>query len=207
MNSEYEKRLTSGLESLGITLSGEQIARQIEFLQLMQKWNRTFNLTAIRSIETAINLHLIDSLTILPHIHGQSVLDVGTGAGLPGIPLAIARSNLEFILLDSNIKKTRFVQQAIIELDIKNVHVVTSRIEDFKSHLGFDSIVVRAFASLPEILNKCSGLLNPGGRILAQKGQLPLEEIESLETSSVRIHRLEIPEIMAERHLIELMVG
>lgn len=197
-------RLAEGAAALGLPVSPGQRERLLAFLFLMQKWNRSFNLTAIRDLRTAVDLHFLDSLTLLPHLHGRRILDVGTGAGLPGIPLAILAQEREFVLLDSNAKKTRFVQQAVIELDLKNVDVVTSRVEQYRPHQGFDTVLARAFAGLGEIWAATARLVAPGGRVLAQKGRLPGEEIESVSGPTVRIHRLTIPGLDVERHLIEL---
>jgi 16S rRNA (guanine527-N7)-methyltransferase len=203
---ELDRRLAEGMAALGLPHSPEQRERLLAYLALMQKWNRTYNLTAIRDLRTAVDLHLLDSLTLMPHLHGARILDVGTGAGLPGIPLAIMSGDKEFVLLDSNAKKTRFVQQAVIELELKNVDVATARVEQYRPACGFDTVLARAFASLDEILARTARLLTPHGRILAQKGQLPRDEIENLKDHPVRVHRLAIPGLDLERHLIEIEV-
>jgi 16S rRNA (guanine527-N7)-methyltransferase len=204
---KLDRRLAEGLTALGISAAPEQQARLMAFLALMQKWNRTYNLTAIRDLRTAVDLHLLDSLTAWPYLHGGRILDVGTGAGLPGIPLAIVSEGQRFVLLDSNAKKTRFVQQAVIELGLKNVDVVTARVEQYRPECGFDTVLARAFASLGEIVAATERLLAPHGRILAQKGQWPQEEIENLKNHAVRVHRLAIPGLDVERHLVEITAG
>jgi 16S rRNA (guanine527-N7)-methyltransferase len=204
---KLDRRLAEGLAALGISAAPEQQARLMAFLALMQKWNRTYNLTAIRDLRTAVDLHLLDSLTAWPYLHGGRILDVGTGAGLPGIPLAIVSEGQRFVLLDSNAKKTRFVQQAVIELGLKNVDVVTARVEQYRPECGFDTVLARAFASLGEIVAATERLLAPHGRILAQKGQWPQEEIENLKNHAVRVHRLAIPGLDVERHLVEITAG
>jgi 16S rRNA (guanine527-N7)-methyltransferase len=177
----------------------------LAFLVLLQKWNRHYNLTAIRDLDAAIELHLLDSLALAPFLRGVSVLDVGTGAGLPGIPLAMVATDKRFWLLDASAKKTRFIRHAAIELGLINVEVVTARVEDFvPPDRGFDNVLARAFAGLGEIWALTSRLLAPGGRILAQKGQLPKAEIEDLADCPVAVHRLSIPGLDAERHLIEM---
>jgi 16S rRNA (guanine527-N7)-methyltransferase len=204
---ELSRRLAEGMAVLGVPASSEQRERLLAFLALMQKWNRTYNLTAIRDLRTAVDLHLLDSLTAWPYLHGRRILDVGTGAGLPGIPLAIVSGDKSFVLLDSNAKKTRFVQQAVIELELKNVDVVTARVEQYRPERGFDTVLARAFASLGEILAATERLVAPHGRILAQKGQWPREEIENLKDRIVRVHRLAIPGLDVERHLVEITAG
>lgn len=198
------RRLTDGLAVLDVPTTLEQRECLLAFLALMQKWNRAYNLTAIRDLPTAVDLHLLDSLTLWPYLHGERVLDVGTGAGLPGIPLAITAPAKSFTLLDSNAKKTRFVQQAIIELGLKNVDVITARVEQYRPAGRFDTILARAFASLDAIVAGTAGLLAPHGRILAQKGQRPDDEIQTLQERTALIHRLAIPGLDVERHLIEI---
>jgi 16S rRNA (guanine527-N7)-methyltransferase len=193
-----------GLSALGVPVTVEQRGQLLAFLALMQKWNRTYNLTAIRNPETAVDLHLLDSLTVWPHLHGARILDVGTGAGLPGIPLAVVSPERVFVLLDSNAKKTRFVRQAVIELGLKNVDVVTARVEQYRPENRFDTVLARAYASLGDIRATTVRLLAPHGKILAQKGQVPGDEIATLKDHSVRVHRLGIPGLGVERHLIEI---
>jgi 16S rRNA (guanine527-N7)-methyltransferase len=200
-------RLAEGMAALDVPASPEHRERLLAFLALMQKWNRAYNLTAIRDLRTAVDLHLLDSLTTWPYLHGGRILDVGTGAGLPGIPLAIVSEDKKFVLLDSNAKKTRFVQQAVIELGLKNVDVVAARVEQYRPERGFDTVLARAFASLGEIAAATERLLAPHGRILAQKGQWPQEEIENIKDRAVRVHRLAIPGLDVERHLVEITAG
>lgn len=195
------------MTALEIPFTPEQGKKLLAFLRLVQKWNRLYNLTAIRDPRTAVDLHLLDSLTVWPYLHGERILDVGTGAGLPGIPLAIMSGDRSFILLDCNAKKTRFVQQAIIELGLSNAKVVTSRVEEYHPERGFDTILARAYANLAEIFAGTRRMLAPGGMILAQKGQLPENEIRSLKDCVVDTHILNIPGLDVERHLIEIAVG
>ena len=201
-----ERILSDGLEAMNIAYSTKQLNCLLEFLGLLQKWNRVYNLTSIDSPVERVRMHLLDSLAVLPYLQGISVLDVGTGAGLPGLPLALFSPDREFTLLDSNAKKTRFVRQAAIELGLANVNVVHERIELFRTSNGFDSILARAFANLPELTGQTIRLLNPGGVILAQKGKLPQDELILLENAVVEVFSLEIPGIDAERHLIAIKV-
>lgn len=204
---DLERRLAEGMDALALPHTPEQRAKLLGFLDLMQKWNRAYNLTAIRDLPTAVDLHLLDSLTVGPYLQGGRVLDVGTGAGLPGIPLAILCVDRAFTLLDSNAKKTRFVQQAVIELGLKNVDVVTARVEQYRPGHGFDTVLARAFASLQDIVATTARLLAPEGRILAQKGVWPQEEIQPLKDhAAVRVHKLAIPGLNVERHLVDIMM-
>lgn len=201
-----EKRLAGGLEAMGVAASPGQRARLLDFLHLLRKWNRVYNLTSITDAAEMVPLHLLDSLAVLPHLRGGRVLDVGTGAGLPGIPLALLSPEKSFTLLDSNAKKTRFVQQAAIELGLANVRVEHARIERYQPAEGFDTVLARAFASLPDIVREVARLLNPGGLILAQKGKLPAEEIKALPSAAVDVFPLRVPGVDAARHLIAIQI-
>ncbi|CAI8879694.1 16S rRNA (guanine(527)-N(7))-methyltransferase RsmG [Methylocaldum szegediense] len=200
-------RLSEGISALDIPSTQEQQRKLLAFLRLIDKWNRVYNLTAIRDLRTGVDLHLLDSLTVWPYLRGERIIDVGTGAGLPGIPLAIMSGSRHFVLLDSNAKKTRFVQQAVIELGLPNVEVITTRVEDYRPERAFDTVVTRAYASLADILAKTRRLLIPRGVILAQKGQLPEKEVQSVKHCTVRTHKLTIPGLDVERHLVEIAIG
>lgn len=189
---------------MGVSATAEQRGRLLDFLRLLRKWNRVYNLTAIDQPLDMVRLHLLDSLALLPYLDGARVLDVGTGAGLPGIPLAVLAPQRAFTLLDSNAKKTRFVRQAAIELGLANVQVEHARIEHYRPPQGFDLILARAFASLADIVGETARLLKPGGTILAQKGKLPEEEINALENVTIETFPLAVPGIDAQRHLIAI---
>lgn len=195
--------LVSGLESLQLNLSENQIDQLLAFVLLIEKWNKAYNLTAIRNREDMVNMHLLDSLSVLPYIEGGRVIDIGTGAGLPGIPLAIARPETAFTLLDSNSKKTRFVQQAVIELKLNNVDVQLGRVENYYPETLFTTAITRAFATLPEIVKLSSHLLGKDGILLAMKGQKADTEVAQLSAKTSLIP-LSIPEIKAERYLIKI---
>jgi 16S rRNA (guanine527-N7)-methyltransferase len=195
------KILIDGLTILNINYDEIQIALVLKFLNLIEKWNKAYNLTAIREREEMARLHILDSLAILPHLHGQRLIDIGTGAGLPGIPLAIFRPEMEFVLLDSNAKKTRFVQQAVLELGLKNVTVINSRVEDYQPLQRFDSVTCRAFAGIRDILQLTAHLLAEDGMLLAMKGQQPLEQLTDLN-HACRIIPLAVPQVEAERCLV-----
>ncbi len=200
----WRDQLNSGLSEMGIQLSEGQQRQLLDYLTLLLKWNRAYNLTAIRDPNEMVSRQLLDSLSILHLIKGAKVLDVGTGAGLPGIPLAIACPEKGFTLLDSNGKKTRFVQQAKLELGLQNIQVMQSRVEALPAKTRFETITSRALASLPRTLQWCSHLIAEGGCLLAMKGTLPKEEIAQLETDGNRIetHHLQVPGTPGERHAL-----
>jgi 16S rRNA (guanine527-N7)-methyltransferase len=195
--------LESGLNTLNLPHNTEQIEQLLAFIKLIAKWNKAYNLTAVRNNEDMARLHILDSLAILPHIEGKRVIDIGTGAGLPGIPLAIFLPDVEFVLLDSNAKKTRFVQQVILELKLKNVSVIHSRVEQYRPELGFDTITTRAFANLPDMVKMTAHLLSPNGVLLAMKGQIPEAELAELNTNSTLI-KINVPDVEAERCLVRI---
>ncbi|MEN9755916.1 MAG: hypothetical protein RL755_103 [Pseudomonadota bacterium] len=205
MNQD-EKLLRDGLSALHISINDEMISKLLAFIYLIEKWNKAYNLTAIRHREDMVNLHLLDSLAILPHLKGQRIMDVGTGAGLPGIPLAICRPDITFHLIDSNAKKTRFVQQAILELKLPNVNVTHSRIEEFMVESHFDMVLTRAFASLPEIIDLTQHVLGENGVLLCMKGQIPQEELVGIGAKTTLIS-LNVPHIEAERCLVKIQVS
>jgi len=196
--------LVSGLESLSLPLDEDKIEQLLAFIKLIDKWNKAYNLTAIRNMEDMVRLHLLDSLAILPFIEGKRVIDIGTGAGLPGIPLAIYLPGIEFTLLDSNAKKTRFVQQVILELKLKNVSVCHNRVEQYHPEKSFDTAITRAFAGLSDIVEMTAHLLNKDGVLLAMKGQNPdLPKLESAKTTLISVN---VPGITAERCLVRIQL-
>jgi len=175
----------------------------VNYLALLNKWNKAYNLTAVRDPEMMVSRQLLDSLSILPWIKGPRILDVGTGAGLPGIPLAIAIPEFEFALLDSNGKKTRFIKQAVHELGLKNVSVIQDRVEAVKMTEGFDTIVSRAFADLHLMLKLTAHLRKPDGQWAAMKASLDEIQPEILAPElSLETHVLSIPEETGQRHLV-----
>ncbi len=176
----------------------------IQYLDLLARWTKVFNLTRIRDPKEMILLHLLDSLAIHPYLHGTRIIDVGTGAGLPGIPLALMHPEKMFVLIDSNSKKTRFLTQAIHTLNLTNVEIIHSRCEDFRPELPFDSIVSRAFASLRVMLEATQHLTDQHGRFLAMKGMYPEQEIQALPQGFkvLATHNLVIHGLDAKRHLV-----
>ena len=200
------KQLETGLGALGIPLSASARTSLLEYCDLISKWNKTYNLTSVDDPEQMVSLHLLDSLAVLPFLPGGRVLDVGTGAGLPGIPLAIARPVQNFVLLDSNGKKTRFLVQASGQLGLDNIEVVNQRVESYQAPELFDVIISRAFSSLEQFLSTCDHLLAPGGQFLAMKGKLPEDELQQLPAGIQLVSSVElkIPGLDAERHLLML---
>lgn len=176
----------------------------IQYLDLLIKWNKVFNLTRICDPKEMVMLHILDSLSIHPYLHGTRILDVGTGAGLPGIPLAILLPEKKFVLLDSNIKKTRFLTQVVHELKLSNVEIIHSRCEDLHPVHLFDSILSRAFASLEVMLKATHHLVHQDGRFLAMKGIYPESEIQEIPQGFklVAVHKLVIKGLDAKRHLV-----
>jgi len=206
MRMSLQTQLAAGIAALGLALPEGAEARLLAYLALLDKWNRVYNLTAVRETERMVSHHLLDSLAAVPFFQVATVLDVGSGGGLPGIPLAIARPEVEVTLIDSIAKKTAFLLQAKAELGLANLNVVTSRVEDYRPEAGFDVITSRAFSDLKEFVTLTRHLLNPGGRWLAMKGLMPHEEIASLPPW-VKVsanHALLVPGLDASRHLIVL---
>lgn len=202
---KLEKRLQQGLRDMNLDLAVSVREKLLIFLELLEKWNRVYNLTAVRDPEQMVPRHLLDSLSVLPHLHGARVLDIGTGAGLPGIPLALARPDLEFTLLDSNAKKTRFATQAMHELGLKNITIVQERVEKFHPATKFDTLIARAFASIPDMLAASRHLCAPHGRFLVMKGVFPQEELAAvIDGYQAEVKALRIPGLDAARHLVIL---
>jgi 16S rRNA (guanine527-N7)-methyltransferase len=201
--------LEEGLLELGLEelLDGDNLL--MEYVTELMNWNRIYNLTSVRKPTDIITRHILDSLSILPHLHGERILDIGTGAGLPGIPLAIACPTREFVLLDSSSKKLRFVQQTLGILRLDNVTLENARVEDYRPQQLFDTIICRAFSDLPDFYRYAARLCSPGGRMLAMKGVYPMTEIECLQDKSVldEVITLKVPGLDAERHLVTMHAG
>jgi 16S rRNA (guanine527-N7)-methyltransferase len=201
---ELRLRLSQGLERLGLRLSPDAQEALLAYIALLGRWNRVYNLTAVRDPREMVTRHLLDSLAAAPFIKGPRVIDVGTGAGLPGIPLALAFPQWSFVLLDSHAKKTRFVTQASAELRLANVSVVNTRVEAYRPGLTFDTVICRAFGSLTEIIAMTRHLYGREGRLVAMKGELWPEEIAQVPADfRVRnVTAIQVPDLEARRHLV-----
>ena len=200
-------QLANGITKLGFSLSEETQLQLLQYLALISKWNRVHNLTAVRAPETMLVRHLLDSLAVLPYIAGPHIIDVGSGAGLPGIPLALAHPDWQVVLLESNQKKVVFLQQARIELELKNVEVVAERVENFRSIVGFDTIISRAFSDLADFVKLAGHLCAEGsvdGRLVAMKGVYPDDELAQIPVQFIveQVVSLAVPGLEAERHLV-----
>jgi 16S rRNA (guanine527-N7)-methyltransferase len=203
---DLEKTLVEGLADLKLTVSNEQRGLLLSYINLLNKWNKAYNLTAVRDPQAMISRHLLDSLSIAPYISAQRCLDVGTGAGLPGIPLAILFPEKHFGLLDSNGKKTRFLIEARQQLGLENISVHADRVETFHDKQLFDGILSRAFASLADMVMGCQDLLKSDGRLYAMKGIFPEAELSQLPKHFIVEHSysLSVPGVDGARHLLVL---
>ncbi|WP_109124612.1 16S rRNA (guanine(527)-N(7))-methyltransferase RsmG [Dyella sp. C11] len=202
--AELQTRLERGIAALGLSLPAGAVDRLLDYQALLARWNATYNLTAVRDPVEMVSRHLVDSLAIVPYVQGQTLADLGTGPGLPGIPLAIVAPERQVLLVDSNGKKVRFLREAIRSLKLENVRAVQSRVEDVEGQ--FDCITARAFASLEDMLAWGGHLLTKDGIWLAMKGRQPDEELPGVPAGfEVRaIHELQVPDVGGERHLVVL---
>jgi 16S rRNA (guanine527-N7)-methyltransferase len=195
-------RLEHGLAQMTLALPDGAIERLLDYVELLARWNATYNLTAVRDSGEMVTRHLLDSLAVQPYVDGATLADLGTGPGLPGIPLALAAPERSVTLVDSNGKKTRFLREAVRALKLSNVQVVEGRVETLTGQ--YDCITARAFASLADMLGWGGDLLAPGGTWLALKGRRPDEELSGMPAGFdvVAIHALDVPDLDAERHVV-----
>ena len=201
-----QSTLINGCTELGLTCDKDKVEQLLTYLALFEKWNKAFNLSAIRNPSDMVNLHLLDSLSVAPHLQGRTWVDVGTGGGLPGIPLAIFYPENQYTLVDSAGKKTRFLHQVIQELSLTNVDVIHTRAETLEFAEGVDGVISRAFASLNEMIRRTHHLLNSSGRFWAMKGQTPIAELSQIEKGYIvtKVQPLTVPGVNAERCLITI---
>ena len=196
--------LVEGLHRMSLNLSDQIIDQLMVYLNLIEKWNRVYNLTAIRERDEMIKLHFLDSLSILNHVEMEHVLDVGSGAGFPGIVLAITKPELKVTVMDSVNKKTTFMQQVKSELSLTNLNVVNARVEDYQPTILFDGVITRAFSSIQNMLLMTQHTLQKNGAWLAMKSKDVKEELEALDQNQFTLIPLEVPFINAERYLVKL---
>lgn len=198
-------RLAAGTRTLGVGLCPAVVDRLLGYLDLLERWNRVVNLTAIRARERMIPGHLLDSLSVVPYLGAATRLsDLGSGAGLPGIPIALVRPDIRVRLVEAREKKARFLRQVVRELALRNVEVYAGRVEALPPEGGEDVVIARALGRLAEIVRLAAPLLAPGGRVLAMKGHLPQDEVVELPAGwrLAAVHRIEVPDLRAERHLL-----
>jgi 16S rRNA (guanine527-N7)-methyltransferase len=200
---QLQPDIERGCREVGLEASATMLASLADFVLLLEKWNRVYNLTAVREPRAMVARHILDSLVVLPWIGSGRLLDVGTGAGLPGIPLAIARPDLAVTLLDANAKKLRFVRQAVAELQLDNVELVHTRMQQYRPAQAFDMVISRAVADLRELYTATAHLVRPGGRQLFMKGGYPQSELTGfVPPGPLHVERLQVPSLQAERHLV-----
>jgi 16S rRNA (guanine527-N7)-methyltransferase len=200
------EQLNKLLAQTSIELTDEQKLKLVKYVELLDKWNKAYNLTSVREPSQMMVKHILDALVVAPHINGKNYIDVGTGPGLPGIVLAIALPDTQFILLDSLGKRVRFLTQVKHELGLSNVTPVQSRVEDYQAPVKLDGVLSRAFASIQDMVQWCEHLIDDSGKFIALKGQYPDEELASLP-ENIKFEEniiLEVPGLDAQRHLIIL---
>lgn len=208
MKEPLRQQLEHGLKQMGLYYSVEVQQKLVHYIQLIARWNKTFNLTAIRDVEEMVSKHLLDSLVVQPYLEGDLILDVGSGAGLPGIPFAITSPDKHFVLIDTNGKKTRFLTQAKIDLKLTNVEVVHARVQDYQPmkeghRIYFDVITARAYAATDDILSSTLHLQDENTSILVMQGKLD-EQFDSRQHVLAESNKLDVYGLDAERHLLEI---
>jgi 16S rRNA (guanine527-N7)-methyltransferase len=208
LKEPLRQQLAFGLKQMGLYFPVPMQQKLVHYIQLIARWNKAFNLTAVRDVEEMVSKHLLDSLVVQPYLEGRTILDIGSGAGLPGIPLAITSPGKHFVLIDSNGKKTRFLTQAKIELGLENIEVVNRRVEDYfpeqdGHRIYFDLIIARAYATTDVILSSSAHLQNDNTRILVMQGKLDTGINSNLYTL-LESHKLDVYGLDAERHMLEI---
>ncbi|MCU7553607.1 16S rRNA (guanine(527)-N(7))-methyltransferase RsmG [Alteromonas sp. ASW11-19] len=204
---ELRALLDDGIEKLGLSgITDNQRSQLIEYVLLINKWNKAYNLTSVREPKDMVVRHLLDSLAVKPFISGSQVIDVGTGPGLPGIPLAIVLPDVQFTLLDSLGKRVRFMTQSLYALGVTNATPLQTRVEKHQPDTPYDGVISRAFASLKDMLHWCAHLVDSQGEFLALKGQFPQSEIDEVSDhfQITKVHNLTVPGLEGERHLVTI---
>ena len=206
MEGGIEARLAAGVRRLGLALEPAQVEAMLALVEELADWNTRMNLTAIKDPAEVVDKHLLDSLAVLPHVKGLSVADIGTGAGFPGLPLAIADLDRRYTLVESTGKKVEFLRHAVAMLRLPNVEVVRGRAEALKPSQLFDSVISRALGSLADFVRVAGHLAARGGRLLAMKGRVPEDELKTLTSGwkALVVHPIRVPGLDAERCLVEL---
>lgn len=194
--------LAAGIAEMGLSVSLEAQQKLLSYLELLQKWNKVYNLTAVRDPQEMVTLHLLDSLSVLPYVKAQSLLDVGSGAGLPGIVLAICRPQLQVTTIDTVQKKAIFMRQVKGELGLENLEVVHARVENFQPTERFEVIISRAFSEIALFIKLTKHLIAENGQWLAMKGQMPHDELENLTAKPAKVVPLTVAGLEAKRHLV-----
>lgn len=204
--TNLKSRLTDLIAQSELSVTEHQIDLLVAYVELLHKWNKAYNLTSVRDPEEMLVKHILDSIANGPFLHGERFIDVGTGPGLPGIPLAILYPQRNFVLLDSLGKRITFLRQVVFQLKLSNVTPVLSRVEAYQPQVPFDGVLSRAFASLLDMISWCEHLIDENGRFFALKGVLPEQELQQLPAGIelVESHRVLVPELEGQRHLIEL---
>ena len=196
--------LESGAADLGVRLGASVVKDMLVFIGLMKRWNAVYNLTAVADVEHMLTRHILDSLSVVPHLHGSRIADIGSGAGLPGIPLALACPQRQLTLIDSNAKRCRFLRQVKADLSLNNIKIVQQRVEEFQPDEKFDSLLSRAFSDLPDFIVSSRHLLEAGGKIIAMKGLWKAVMAENLPPGIIieKIVKLDVPGLNEQRHLV-----
>ncbi len=206
LEPELRQVLSASLEQCDLNVSEQQQTKLIDYVLMMHKWNKAYNLTSVRDPKQMVVKHIVDSIVVAPYLVGTQYIDVGTGPGLPGIPLAIMCPDKHFILLDSLGKRVRFMKQVAHDLGVNNIQPVQSRVEDFTPEQPLDGVLSRAFASLHDMLDWCKHLIDQQGEFLALKGIVPHQEIEQLSAEFVldQVIELQVPNLEGQRHIVKI---
>ena len=207
MERELRRQISSGVVSLGLEATAQAVESSLSHLLLLKRWLRVYNLSNIKSLEEMVVKHLLDSISAVPFVTGQRVIDVGSGAGFPGIPMAIFLPETMFYLMDGNGKKIRFLVESKSRLQLENVEIINSRLEDHTPNLPYDMVVCRAFGSLEKIILGCSRLVGSAGKLIAMKGDMTKDELFKARQlcADLTINRLKVPDLNSSRNIVEIL--